>query len=202
MASATTEANKVANTNTTKLIKVADEITKIVDALKHTTGIHEDLTQDIAEKEQALNQLDTKFQEESRRRQVELELDFKEREASKVDQILKAQGKQAVNAGEYTVLVDSFTALKTEFSKRLEEEAGKIRGMESAKTASAIKQAQLELQVKEAANTAAITSLTEKNSLLAEQVKDYKGQLDAEREARVQEARARGTAMVTVNGTK
>lgn len=202
MASATTEANKVANTNTTKLIKVADEITKIVDALKHTTGIHEDLTQDIAEKEQALNQLDTKFQEESRRRQVELELDFKEREASKVDQILKAQGKQAVNAGEYTVLVDSFTALKTEFSKRLEEEAGKIRGMESAKTASAIKQAQLELQVKEAANTAAITSLTEKNTLLAEQVKDYKGQLDAEREARVQEARARGTAMVTVNGTK
>lgn len=202
MASATTEANKVANTNTTKLIKVADEITKIVDALKHTTGIHEDLTQDIAEKEQALNQLDTKFQEESRRRQVELELDFKEREASKVDQILKAQGKQAVNAGEYTVLVDSFNSLKTEFSKRLEEEAGKIRGMESAKTASAIKQAQLELQVKEAANTAAITSLTEKNSLLAEQVKDYKGQLDAEREARVQEARARGTAMVTVNGTK
>lgn len=202
MASATLEANKVANTNTTKLIKATDELTKIVDSLKHTAGIHEDLTQDIAEKEQSLNLLETKFQEESRRRQVELELDFKEREASKVNQILAQQGKQAVNSGEYTVLVDSFTALKTDFAKKLDEEAGKIRGMEAAKTASAIKQAQLELQVKEAANTAAITSLTEKNTLLAEQVKDYKGQLDAEREARVQEARARGTAMVTVNGTK
>ena len=108
----------------------------------------------------------------------------------------------AVNRAEQTVLVDSFNSLKTEFSKKLEEEGNKIRQVEIAKSQAAIKQAQLELQVKEAANTASITALTEKNSLLSQQVTDYKAQLDAEREARIAEAKARGTPMVTVNSSK
>ena len=201
-ASATAEANKVANANTTKLLKVADDVTKIVEALKHTTNIHDDLSQAIAEKEVQLNQLETQFKEEARRRQVEMDLDFKEREAQKVAQVLAAQGKQAANTVEFNTLVAEFNALKSEFKQKLEEEAGKIRQSEAAKSAAAIKQAQLELQVKEATNAAALTSLNDKNSLLQAQVNQLIDQVNAERDARIQEAKARGAAMVTVNSSK
>lgn len=202
MASPTTETNKIANANTTKLIKAADDITKVIEALKHTTEIHGDLSQAIAEKELALSQLEVRFQEEQRRRQVEMDLDFREREATKVTEVLARQGKIAVESVAYQTLLSAHNALKADFAKQLEEEVGKIKQTEAAKTAAAIKHAQLELQVKEAANTASITSLTERNALLAQQVTDYKSQLDAEREARIAEAKARGNPMVTVNSTK
>jgi len=202
IASATVEANKVANANTTKLLKVADDVTKIVEALKHTTNIHDDLSQAIAEKEVQLNQLETQYKEEARRRQVEMDLDFKEREAQKVAQVLAAQGKQAANTVKFNTLVAEFNTLKTEFKQKLEEEASKIRQSEAGKSAAAIKQAQLELQVKEATNAAALTSLNDKNSLLQNQVNQLIDQVNAERDARIQEAKARGAAMVTVNSSK
>lgn len=196
------EANKLANQNTTKLVKAADDLTKVIESMKHTVTLHDDLTQTIAEREAALEGLETKFQEEARRRQVDLELDFKERAASKVNEILSSQGKIAVVQSEYNTMTQAFEALRNDFSAKLAAEAAVIRGQESAKTAAAIKTAQLELQVKEAANTAAITSLQERNALLNEQVNDYKAQLSAERTARVEEARARGNPVVTVQGSK
>ena len=196
------EANKLANQNTTKLLKAAEELTKVIDSLKTTTELHGNLTYTIEEKEEALSELETKFQEEARRRQVDLELAFKENEIGKVNQILQSQGKIAVNQVEYNELVNTFTSLKTEFAKKLEEEAGKIRGQEAGKTAAAIKTAQLELQVKESGNAAAIQSLTDKNVLLSTQVEDYKAQLSAERNARIEEAKARGNPSVVVQSGK
>lgn len=196
------EANKLANQNTTKLVKAADDLTKVIESMKHTVTLHDDLTQTIAEREAALEGLETKFQEEARRRQVDLELDFKERAASKVNEILSSQGKIAVVQSEYNTMTQAFEALRNDFSAKLAAEAAVIRGQETARTAAAIKTAQLELQVKEAANTAAITSLQERNTLLNEQVNDYKNQLSAERTARVEEARARGNPVVTVQGSK
>jgi hypothetical protein len=196
------EANKLANQSTTKLIKATDELTKVVEAMKHSVNIHDDLTQEIAEREAALAGLETKFQEESRRRQVEMELDFKERAANKVNEILISQGKVAVVQADYSALLDAHNSLKSEFSDRLAAEASSIRAQETAKANAIVNQARLELQVKEADNKAAITSLQEKNALLATQVEDYKAQLVAERDARIQEARARGNPVVTVQGSK
>lgn len=197
-----TKANTVANANTAKLLKATEDITKVIEALKHSTTLHSDLTQEIAEKEAALASLEVRFQEKSRQLQVAMDLDFKEREMEKVNQILAKQGKQATSSADHELLVTEFAALKRDFAQKLEEETAKVRQHETAKAATAIKQAQLEMQVKEAANTASITSLTDKNSLLQSQVEDYKTQLVAERDARVKEAQARGASQITVNGGK
>ncbi len=199
---ATPAAEKIAITSTTKLQKSVEELSKVVDGLKHTVNIHDDLTQAIAEKEQTFQALETKYAEEARRRQVDLDLSFREIEAKKVDEVLARQSKIAVVKADFETLTAAYTALKTDFAKQLDAESGKIKGMESARAAAAIKEAQLEMAVKEAQNSATINTLEDKIDLLNTQVEDYKGQIIAERQARVQEAQARGAAMVTVNSGK
>lgn len=196
------EANKLANQNTVKLAKATEEITKVIDSLKTTTILHEDLTYKIETQERALADLETRYQEAARAKQVAMDLDFREREANKVAEVLKTHGKVAVVGTEYQTMLTDYQNLKTEFARKLEEEAAKIRQSEAAKTGAAIKQAQLELQVKEANNNATITALTDKAALLATQVEDYKRQVADERQARISEAQARGTPMVTVNSGK
>ncbi|HXB11838.1 MAG TPA: hypothetical protein VNZ45_07625 [Bacteroidia bacterium] len=196
------QVNKVSNQNTVKLLKVVDDVTKVVAALKHSTDEHDDLVNKIAVKEQELGALEVRFQEEERRRQVELELSFKERELTKAAEVIAKQGKIAVPQTEFTTLQTEFNTLKSDFSKKLEDEVNKVKAQEAARTGAAIKQKELELQVKEAGNNASINALTEKLTLLSTQVTDYKQQLHEERDARVKESQARGTPMVTVNSGK
>jgi hypothetical protein len=200
-ATPTSATKKIANQANDKLTKLLVELGKVTDGLKTTADAHVDLTYKIEEKEAALAALDTNLQEEERRRTAELEIKLKENEAKTIQQILNTQGKSMIATSELTELQADLQDYQANFENKVAEAVNKVKQEETARANAIVRQKELELQVKEAANSAAITSLTDKNQLLATQVSDYKTQLEAERAARVEEAKARGAAMVTVNSS-
>lgn len=202
MSTVSTLAESITSAATQKLAKQVQELQKIGDTFTGIVEGSEDLLNLIAEREKQLAALDTQFGEETRRRQVDLDISFRENEAKKVDEVLAVQGKVAVVRDDYNTILNAYSALKTDFTKKLETEANVIRAQEVAKAAAAIKEGQLQLQVSEAQNLATINTQKNQIELLNSQIADYKAQIAADRNARVDEAKARGVSAVTVNSGK
>ena len=186
----------------TKLTTTVDELTKIASILTGGAAGLTDLTNQIAQRQADLQQLETTYLEAARSKQVEFELTLKANQLNTVNGVLTSQGKTSIDVSELNKLRTDYQQLSTNFQDELNKQIGVVRGQAEASKAAAIKQRELELQATGAEVKAQISSLTEKNALLAAQVADYKTQITADREAQIKMAQARGNPVVTVASGK
>ncbi len=143
-----------------------------------------------------------KLAETKRAKEVELEIALKQNALAKVSEVLQAQGRVAVPADELLKLKTDYDKLRSEFDARVASEVGREKGIAENRLKTALTQKDLELTASSAEVKAQVNSLNEKNQLLSKQVADLQGQINAERAARVEEAKARGNAVVNVQSGK
>lgn len=195
--------NSIATSNSSKLSKATLALSKIAEELVAASTNYEDLVIKSELKEQDLEKMESEFKEKRRAAEVDLELSVKESAFSIITKVLHEQEKVAVGTEEYSNLRNELATLKSEFDAKLRAEIGKTIGMEKSKTDHLIKEKELEYAAKEAQNIATIQSQQERLTMLSEQVNKYEKQLEDERKARVEEAKARGNgASVNVSNGK
>lgn len=185
-----------------KITKANEDLNKTLAALGAGASAQQELINQIAQREADLNQLNVQFNEKQRAAEVKFDLDLKARQAQIVTEVLASQGKTVIDTEALNKLRTDYQALTANYRTELDKEVTEVKRAAAASTAAQIRTKELELQASSASQAAQITSLTEKNTLLQQQVADYKAQIAEDREARVQEAQARGNAVVNVQSGK
>ena len=192
----------VAQASTVALGKATSALQGIVAELASANDSYEQLVQNIELKQADLDRLDVTFTEKEREMKANLALKAKEHETNMVNDILNNQGKIGITKEEYANLTKELATIKAEYDKSVKAEVAKAVEVISSRHASELKQKDLQFVADTAEMKAEIKNANSKVQTLQTQVEDYKAQIVADRNARVEESKARGGEKVTVNTTK
>jgi|ERR1035437_2702601 hypothetical protein len=204
MAKGTTPAKKSA---TTELVlgQAAQNITKAVAELKTATEsvnklgtLGEELTLLVANKEEAIAALDVEFAEKKRQKEVELELDFKASKENVVTSFLNEQNKVAVAKSDLVSLQKELSDTKANADAVTKKEVAIVAHSLKSQYENEIKLIQSENNTKSVENTSKIGTLTEQKTFLEQQVTKLYQQLDAERAAGTERAKAGSVGSINV----
>lgn len=194
--SATSEQALVMATSNFK--KSVAELKSGVEVLSALEEKVEELQATIASKEEDIKSLDTQFAEKKRQAEVTFELDLKANQNNKVETILTAQGKVAIEKTNLNQIQKSYQDLQNEFDKKLSEATNQAYTKANAEFKTKVELFEAQMNTKEAENNAKILVLEQQNKFLADQVSTWKSALDAEREAGIKRAQAQGSVNLTV----
>ncbi len=192
----------IVSSSTAKLVSAAAALGEVCASLNATATIQEGILEQIAQSEARLAELDVQFTEVKRAKEVELTLALQENAALKVSAVLSSQGKVAIPQAELSDLKSQLAKLQTDFAKEVATEVGKAKGIAETAATNAIKIAKLEQDAVAAKQVAEIESLKAQLAAAQTTIQNYIGQINSERQARVDEAKARGNAVVNVSNTK
>lgn len=183
--------------------------TTAITAVKSLTAAIEKfdaMVQNIPAKEEEIRVLEEKkalltsqISEQERQAEVDLAIRIKENKEKAVVGLLSEVGKVAITAEQLA----EHESLKKEFNTKLQAGIGAAVTSVTKDHANEQKQQELSFQVTAAADKSQIESLQRINSTLQQQIATLTAQIDKDREARIQEAQARGTgSAVVVNSGK
>ena len=122
----------------------------------------------------------------------------KENEISLVNEVLNSQNKVSIDSSELSSLRKELDTIKANYSDDVKSETGKAVGIISSRHESDLRQKELEFEAASATMKAELSTSKDKIGAYETQINDYKTQITADREARVQEAQARGGQSITV----
>lgn len=162
------------------------------------TEFGENLSAQIAEREDRIKSLDTDFKERKRQFEVQLDLDKRENINAIVTTFLAAQSQTAIEIEELTALREELTTLKTNQEKLVNAEVGKAKGILVASHNADIAIREAQYQQKEAENKATINSLNNQVVTLTKELTDWKAQLNDERKASTERARANSVGAINI----
>lgn len=186
----------------TKLVKVNDELAKTLALIASSAQSQGELVNQIAQKEAELQQLEVQFAEKQRAFEVKFDLDIRANQLKVVTDVLKEQGKTVLDSAALEKLRSDYVNLSNNYRAELDKAIAEAKQSAEASKAAAINVAKLQAAAENAATVAQVTSLQERNTLLQAQVDDLQEQIREERLARVEEAKARGNAVVNVQSGK
>lgn len=188
--------------------QAAQQITKAVTELNAATATigklesqSEQLTLLVANKEEAIKALDVQFTEKERQLKVDLELSFKANTEKVVAEHLTANGKVAISASELKELRADLESAKSNTEAQIKKEVAVATSALKSQYENEIKLIHSENKAIAAENAAKLGSLTTQNDFLEEQVTKLYGQLDAERSAGTERAKAGSIGNITVGET-
>jgi hypothetical protein len=161
-------------------------------------GKSEDLSLQIANKEAKIDELTIAYTEKERQAQLDLSLRMKEQTETVVLEYLNANQKTAIPTTELNGLRSELEKLKADFTKEVNSQVGKAEAISKNHYEQALKLKDAEFSAKEATNTAENKSLQNRVAFLEDQVEMWKGQLEAERDASVQRAKASSVGAINV----
>lgn len=193
MSEAVENLNTIATTNASKVTKASLALQKVANDLVAASESYEDLVVKTELKKLELDKIESQFVEKQRAAEVDLEISVKENAFAIINKVLTDQKKIAIDGTELHNLRTELDTLKNEFEKNVRAEVGKAVGMEKNRADHALKEKELEYQAKEAQNIATISSQGERLDMFQDQIEKYEKQIQEERNARVEEAKARGT---------
>lgn len=208
MAKTTTPAKKSA---TTELVlgQAAQNITKAVTELNTATAsvnklgeLVEGLSLQVANKEEAIVALDVQYAEKERQLQVTLDVNFKENTDRVVSAYLTEVGKVAILKSDYASLQKELTDTKAGAEAETKKQVAIVAGTLKSQHENDVKLLQSENQNKTIENTATIKVLTEKNAFLEQQVTLLYNQLNAERAAGIERAKAGSVGSINVSSDR
>lgn len=194
-------ANKVttvAQASTVKLNKATDALAKIVAELQGTNDSYEEIVTNIELRQADLERLETEFSEKEREMEADLKLRAKESASNLVSQILNEEGRVSIDKTELATLRSELETIKANFDKNVKSESEKAVAIITARHSGELKAKELEFAAQSATMKAELATAQDKISSYTSQINDYKAQITADREARVQEAQARGGQSITV----
>lgn len=195
---AASKVTTVAQASAVKLNKATAGLEKVIAELQTTNESYDELVQNIELKQAELDGLETQFTERVREMEADLKIKQKESEIALVTQVLNGRGEVAISAEELTALRNELQTLKENFDKNVKAESEKAIAIVTSRHQSELRAKDLEHKANTATMEAQLKTAKDNLSSLNTQVEDYKAQITADREARVEEARARGGQNITV----
>lgn len=153
----------------------------------------------IAQAQTQLNQLSVDYNEKKRQFNVELELHKKQSIERIVTDYLAGEAKVAIKHAEYEQLKDNLATALKEREQEINKEVGKATGIAEAKAKRDAEVREAQYNAKEAENKAQITSLTKQVDTLTKEIESWKTQLNEERKASVDRAKASSVGSINVS---
>ena len=201
------KATTTKRTATTELVlgQAAQQIAKAVTELNAATKTvselasqTEALTLQVANKEEAIAALEVEYAERKRQGDVDLDLSMKANTERVVSHYLATSGKIAISSNEYNTLQNELSDVKSNTAKTIANEVAAITTTQKAQYENDIRFLQSENKAIAAENASKIGVLEEKNTFLQDQVTKLYLQLDAERAAGIERAKAGSVGSINV----
>jgi vacuolar-type H+-ATPase subunit I/STV1 len=142
--------------------------------------------------------LQTVIAEKERTANLDLELRLRENEVNAVNKILSSRGRTSILNSE----VEEYKALEKDFKTQVDKSVAAAVSNATRTHQQELNAKELTFKAEQAQNEAKINSLEETLQRMETQIESLENIITKEREARVQEAQARGNAMVTVQTQK
>lgn len=158
-----------------------------------------DYTLKIAQAENKLNQLVVEHNERKRQFDVELEVHKKQSIEKVVTNYLAGEQKIAVKHTDYEQLRADYAAALKDRDQEISREVGKATGIAENKAKRDAEVREAQYNAKEAENKAQITSLTNQVNTLTKEIESWKTQLNEERKASVDRAKASSVGAINVS---
>jgi hypothetical protein len=202
-----TKATTTKRTATTELVlgQAAQQIAKAVTELNAATKTvselasqTEALTLQVANKEEAIAALEVEYAERKRQADVDLDLSMKANTERVVSTYLATSGKIAISSNEYNSLQKELSDVKSNTENTIKTQVDAITATQKAQYENDIRFLQSENKAIAAENASKIGVLEEKNTFLQDQVTKLYLQLDAERAAGIERAKAGSVGSINV----
>ena len=200
-----TPARKASANTEVVLGQAVAQITKAVNELKAATATvttlseqADQLTLLVANKEEAISALEVEYAEKRRQADVELELSFKANQERVVNQWLTSNGYTSIATSELTTLRSDLDSARTNTETIVKKEVATVAATLKTQYENEIKLIHSENKAIAAENAAKIGTLATQNVFLEEQVTRLYAQLDAERSAGIERAKAGSVGSINV----
>lgn len=178
--------------------KAVSELLGATKTIETLVSQSEELTLLVANKEEAIKGLDVQFGEKERQLKVDLDLSFKANTDKVVTDHLTSNGKVAISATELKELRSELESAKSSTEAQIKKEVAIVASTLKTQYENEIKLIHSENKAIAAENAAKLGSLTSQNDFLTEQVSTLYGQLDSERAAGTERAKAGSIGNITV----
>lgn len=204
---AVTKPTQKKATASTELVlgQAAQQITKAVAELNlATTTIGklsaqaEELTLQVANKEDAIAALEVAYAEKERQLSVDLDLSFKSNTDGVVTEFLRSTGKVSISGDELQGLRQDLAETKANSEAEAKKQVAQATSTIKSDYENAIKLLHSENKAVAAENAAKIGTLETQNSFLKEQVVTLYAQLDSERSAGIERAKAGSVGQINI----
>lgn len=200
-----TPARKASANTEVVLGQAAAQIAKAVNELKAATATvstlsdqSEQLTMLVANKEEAISALEVEYTEKRRQADVELDLSFRANQERVVNQWLTSNGYTSIATSELTTLRSDLDTARTNTEATVKKEVASVVSTLKTQYDNEIKLIHAENKAIAAENAAKIGTLATQNKFLEEQVTKLYLQLDAERAAGIERAKAGSVGSINV----
>lgn len=207
----------VAKTTATKKTNIATEvilgqgaqlISKAVGDLKQAANIvindmeakSEELTLQITNKTEQIEGLEGEYKEKLRQKNVDLDIQFKQDSEKVVTDFLTSNGKVAISKADLQALKNELETTKANATKETEKAVAIVSSKLKSDAEAATQLAEANHKAAIIEDKAKIATLEGQKTFLEDQVKKLYEQLNAERDASIERAKAGAVGAINVNG--
>lgn len=198
-ASATTEV--VLGQAAQKIAKAVSELKDAAETVTQLTSQAEEMTLLVANKENQISELDVQYAEKARQAEVEFELNMRANAERVVNETLRAAGKEAILSSDLSSLRQELETVKANADAETKKQVASVAGTLKSQFDNDLRFIQSENKAVAAENASKIGTLAEKNKFLEEQVTKLYQQLDNERQASIERAKASSIGNINVGDT-
>lgn len=188
------QAAQQINKAVTELNNATKTVTQLVSQI-------DDLTLQVSNKEAQIAELSVQYAEKARQAEVEFELNMKANSERIVTEYLRANGKESILTSELKALRQELETVKANTEAETKRQVAEVTNMLKSQFENDLRFIQSENKAVAAENASKIGVLAEKNKFLEEQVTKLYTQLDAERAAGIERAKAGSIGNITVGDT-
>ena len=183
-----------------QITKAVTELNAAVETVRTLTAQAEELTLQVSNKESQISELDVQYTEKARQAEVDFDLNMKANADRVLSEYLRSNGKMAVTTAEWNSLQKELTDVKTNAESETKKAVATATNSLKSQYENDIKLLHSENKAIAAENASKIGVLAEKNKFLEEQVEKLYKQLDAERVASIERAKASSVGSINVTG--
>lgn len=181
-----------------QITKAVSELSSATETIKELTSKSEDLSLQVANKEEQIAQLDIQYAEKDRQLKVKLDLDFKTNSEHVVNEFLSTNGKTSISKTELDGLKKELADTKANAESETKKAVASVATSMKSQYENDIRFLQSENKASAAENASKIATLADKNAFLEAQTSKLFLQLEAERAAGVERAKAGSIGQITV----
>lgn len=185
--------------------QAAQQINKAVTELGNATNTIntlvsqvEELSLQISNKETQIADLEVQFTEKAREAEVNFNLNLKANQDRVVNEVLRNSGMESISSADLKALRQELETVKSNTDSEVKKQVAIVTNSLTSKFENDVRFLQAENKAVAAENASKIGTLAEKNKFLEDQVTKLYLQLDAERAAGIERAKASAVGQITV----
>jgi hypothetical protein len=184
-----------------QISKAVNELNAATETVNKLATQAEELTLQVANKEAQISELDVQYAEKARQSEVDFNLSMKANQDRVVNDVLRSNGMESISSAELKALRQELADTKAGAEAETKKQVAIVSSTLKAQFDNDLRFIQSENKAIAAENASKIGVLAEKNKFLEEQVTKLYTQLDSERQAGIERAKAGSIGNITVGDT-